>query len=266
MIKEPYDQVKRDLATGKAAPSFASRLIELGHSDEISEKTKMWVSGTMYSAGSDTTQTAVVRFILAMALHPDVQQKAQEELDRVVGPSRLPNLSDKENLPYIECVFKEVFRWNLMTPFAVPHSSTADDEYEGYHIPKGAIIIPNSWALSNDPEMYPRADEFRPERFMPTGDPTAVVPMDPRNYVFGFGRRICPGMHFAETVVWSTMVALLATTTIRKPLDAEGKEYAPPAAFTGELLSQAKTFECRVEVRSPTAFAMAAEEATASSA
>jgi len=266
MISEPYEKVKKDLAVGKSTPSFASRLIELEKSQDVSETTKKWVAGMMYAAGSDTTQTAAIRFILAMALHPDVQQKAQEELDRVVGSSRLPNLSDKDNLPYIECIFKEVLRWNIMTPLAAPHSATSDDEYEGYHIPKGAIIIPNCWALSNDPEMYPKAEDFQPERFMPSGDPTSVVPMDPRNYIFGFGRRICPGMHFAETVVWSTMVALLATTTIRKPLDEEGKECEPHAAFTGGLLSQPEAFECRVEIRSPTAFAMANEEAIASSA
>ena len=47
---------------------------------------------------------------------------------------------------------------------------------------------------------------------------------------------VCPGMHFAEIVVWSTIVSILATTTIRRPLDKNGKEYAPPAEFTGALL------------------------------
>ena len=55
-------------------------------------------------------------FILAMTLYPEVQIKAQEEIDRVVGQDRLPDLSDRENLPYIEGVFMETLRWKPVVP------------------------------------------------------------------------------------------------------------------------------------------------------
>jgi cytochrome P450 len=56
-------------------------------------------------------------FFLAMTLYPDIMKKAQAELDAVVGPYRLPTFADGENLPYLDAVLKEVFRWAPVTPF-----------------------------------------------------------------------------------------------------------------------------------------------------
>ena len=80
-----------------------------------------------------------------MSLYPDVQKKAQVELDAVVGPNRLPDFGDYESLPCCRAIVLEAMRWLPVTPFAIPHKSTQDDEYNGYLIPKGTSIIPNSW-------------------------------------------------------------------------------------------------------------------------
>lgn len=86
-------------------------------------------------------------FFLAMMLYPEVQRKAREEIDRVVGDGRLPNVKDRDSLPYVEAVLKEVFRWHPIAPMGLPHEITEDDIYQGYLIPKGAIIIPNIWCV-----------------------------------------------------------------------------------------------------------------------
>ena len=97
-----------------------------------------------------------------MALHPEVQKKAQAEIDAVVGTSRLPKFEDRPSLPYINAVVKELMRWHLVTPIggpffyynvttiltcseAFPHMATNDDEYDGYYIPKGTLVIGNAW-------------------------------------------------------------------------------------------------------------------------
>jgi len=80
-----------------------------------------------------------------MLLNPEAQTKAQDELDRVVGPNRLPDFSDQQDLPYIRAVCKEVLRWQPATPLGVPHRTTEDDEYRGMRIPKGATVIANQW-------------------------------------------------------------------------------------------------------------------------
>ena len=55
-------------------------------------------------------------FYLAMMTHPEVQRKAQAEIDRVIGNDRFPTLADQPDLPYIDALTKEVLRWNPVTP------------------------------------------------------------------------------------------------------------------------------------------------------
>ena len=80
-----------------------------------------------------------------MSLYPDVQAKAQTELDRFVGPNRLPTFNDYDNLIYIRAVVLETLRWLPVAPLGLPHSTTRDDEYKGMRIPSGTIIFPVSF-------------------------------------------------------------------------------------------------------------------------
>lgn len=80
-----------------------------------------------------------------MLKHPEAQAKAQLELDSVLGFGQLPSFGDEASLPYISAIVNECLRWEVPTPIAIPHQSTKDDEYRGYHIPAGTIVIPNSW-------------------------------------------------------------------------------------------------------------------------
>ena len=79
--------------------------------------------------------------MIAMSLYPEVQRKAQEELDHVVGPDRLPEFSDYNDLVYIHAITLEAMRWMVVFPLGVSHSVTEDDNYMGYSIPKGTTII-----------------------------------------------------------------------------------------------------------------------------
>ena len=86
-----------------------------------------------------------------MALHPHIQKRAQAEVDHVLGsgtspaPERLPTPADQERLPYVEALCKEVLRWQPATPLGMPHIASADDVLDGKWIPKGAMVIANSW-------------------------------------------------------------------------------------------------------------------------
>ena len=84
-------------------------------------------------------------FFIAMALNPDIQRKAQAELDAVIGPDRLPDHNDRASLPYIDAIAKESLRWQNVLPFSLPHLSTEDIEYNGYFIPAGTTFIANTW-------------------------------------------------------------------------------------------------------------------------
>ncbi|CAE6492835.1 unnamed protein product [Rhizoctonia solani] len=133
-----------------------------------------------YVAGITPIVSSIRVFIMAMAMYPGIQAKAQAEIDGTIG-SRLPRISDWDSLSYVRCVMKEVLRWKLTLPLAVPHTCTQDDMYKGYYIPKGAIVIGNSWAISNNPAVYPDPDRFDPDRFLDPAVPDAPA--------FGYGRR-----------------------------------------------------------------------------
>jgi cytochrome P450 len=94
------------------------------------------------------TFAVLLNFVLHMIQHPEVQVKAQEELDRVIGRSRLPDFEEREGLPYLGAVYKETLRLHAVAPLGLPHSTSADDIYKGMHIPKGSIIFANIWCVS----------------------------------------------------------------------------------------------------------------------
>jgi len=80
-----------------------------------------------------------------MALNTHIARKAQEELDRVVGNERLPELSDQEILPYTSALMKELLQWACPLPFGIPKRVMEDDTYQDFFIPAGANVIKNVW-------------------------------------------------------------------------------------------------------------------------
>ena len=159
---------------------------------------------------------------MLMAVNPDIQKKAQKEIDRLLGGERLPTLSDEEDLPYISALIKEIYRWHAPLPISIPKLLKEDDVYKGYHLPKGAIVVENLWAIFHDPIVFPEPHIFNPERFLKDGKLDQSV-KDPEDRVFGSSRRICPGRHFASRAVFLRVATTLATFDIEPGMDDKGE-------------------------------------------
>ncbi|PYH45575.1 cytochrome P450 [Aspergillus saccharolyticus JOP 1030-1] len=202
-----------------------------------------WSAATLYSAGADTTVSTTTTFFLAMALYPDVQRKAQEEIDRVIGPGRLPVDADRANLPYIEAIVKEALRWHPVGPMGIPHRSMEDDLCEGYLIPKGSILLPNIWAFCHDPTEYKDPMSFNPDRFL-----GPAPERDPHSLAFGFGRRVCPGRTLADANIFLTVAQTLASCRIEKAI-RNGQEVEVRAEFLPGTISHPAPFEVHVTPR-----------------
>ena len=86
------------------------------------------------------TASSILTFILAMTLYPEVQRKAQAELESVVGMNKLPTFEHKNDLPYIWCILLETLRWQPTTPTGVPHLTTEEIRYDGFRIPSGTFL------------------------------------------------------------------------------------------------------------------------------
>ncbi|KAG6327409.1 hypothetical protein ID866_11680, partial [Astraeus odoratus] len=247
----PYEFVKDQMVAGIASKSYTSDLLE-GHISDLSKEEAdiiRWSANSLFGGGSDATVSAMYSLFLAMTLYPNVQKVAQAEIDAVVGFDRLPSFSDRDSLPYTEALVKEVLRWHVAGPLGFAHCASADDIHRGYYIPKGSLVIPNVWFMLHDPSTYTYPMEFLPERFLaregkqPENDPRAC---------FGFGRRVCPGVHLAEASLWFMAVTTLAVFDISK-IVVDGVEITPQVDPSSQMISHPKPFKCCIKPRSPQA-------------
>ncbi|KAK0462940.1 cytochrome P450 [Desarmillaria tabescens] len=222
--------------SGTSNYSIASKCIDEmeENAERSSEKEEILrnVLASSYAAGSDTTVSALSTFLLAMTQNPDIQRKAQEAIDDAIGCDRLPEFSDYNTIPYINALLKEVLQWKLVTPLAVPHRVSQDDEYQGYHIPKDSIVVGNAWAMVNDVSVYgENPNVFNPNRFLKDGKINADIPHP--SEAFGFGRQICPGQEMAEASIWMSIASILAVFNVTKAVDDKGDVIEP----SGKALS-----------------------------
>ncbi|EPQ52933.1 CyP450 monooxygenase [Gloeophyllum trabeum ATCC 11539] len=226
LINKPFGDVKQSLIEGTASPSLVEHMLQ-GEESRQDEDIIKATAGVLYLGGADTTLSAFYSFMLAMVLFPDVMAKAQAEIDLVTEGQRLPEFSDKAALQYCLCLVLEVFRWVPAVPLAVPHQSNEVDQYRGYVIPKGSIVFVNVWSILHDEKLYPDPSQFNPDRYMPGTEKTPQL--DPREVAFGFGRRSCPGMNFAEDHLWIVFVTILSVFDIRRTKDKQGTENPLPS-------------------------------------
>ncbi|GJE96483.1 cytochrome P450 [Phanerochaete sordida] len=262
MYDEPYRMFKTALHEGTAEPCFTSVLLAAAEGDKWDDldESVVSVTGTTYGAGEDTTKTSLSAFVLALTLFPEAQVAAQQELDRVLSRKRLPTIEDQAALPQVTAVVLELLRWHCVVPLGISHLTTADDEYGGYFIPAGSVVIGNSWAMLHDPSAFPDPERFDPSRFLATdgslrSDAPSVTP------AFGFGRRICPGRHFARDFLWLAIANILAVFSIRRAIDEDGKEVETRAEFSSRVFRSPLPFKCHIAPRFPEAEGLISEAA-----
>ncbi|EJF63527.1 cytochrome P450 [Dichomitus squalens LYAD-421 SS1] len=242
MVDIPFAQAKAAMKRCDPTPSIVGTILgNLAHLEDSAateeEHLARNVAAISYAGGADTTISTFQTFFLAMSLHSEVVEKAQTELMTVVGPKRLPDHSDRSDLPYVNAIVKECLRWQNAVPLCIPHAVLEDDEYDGYFIPAGTVVFPNSWqvAILHDPEMYPQPERFIPERFLKEGKLDPDI-RDPATVAFGFGRRICPGRYFAEAALFIQIARVLHVFDIGRPLDKHGEViYIEPKMKDGIL-------------------------------
>jgi cytochrome P450 len=166
--------------------------------------------------------------MLAMIAFPEVQRRAQAEIDAVVGRDRLPSFSDAPHLPYVYATMKEVLRWRPTIALGLPHVTTKEDWYEGMYIPKGTMCIANLWQCNRDRAVFGEdADEFRPERHLDEHGklvPGSVETYQAGHVSFGFGRRNCIGKELAKESIFMSTARMLWAAELARPQDKSGKE------------------------------------------
>ncbi|KAI0932004.1 hypothetical protein AcV5_004645 [Taiwanofungus camphoratus] len=264
MLNEPFEMVRQRVTSGTAVPCFTATELESylqSRHDPDHEQLIKDVAATTYAAGADTTVSAVLSFFLAATVYPEVLKKAQAEIDRVVGPDRLPNFADRGSLPYLDWIVWECLRWNPVTPLGIAHKVIENDVYEGRFIPKGTTVLPNVWAILHDETAYPEPFKFYPERYAdPKGNTELGINEVPWP-AFGFGRRVCPGRWLAIDSIWIAVASVAAVFNISKALDEKGRPIEPDVQYTSTMLSRPNPFKCRIVPRSQAAAALIGQTA-----
>ncbi|KZT20540.1 cytochrome P450 [Neolentinus lepideus HHB14362 ss-1] len=255
LFHEPFEAFKNG-TDGANIDSIAEKMLQDIPPDQSYQQrecaTKS-VCATAYAAGFDTSMISSHFFLLAMAMHPEVQQRAHEEIDAVVGQTRLPDFTDRGSLPYVNAIVKEVLRWQPVLPLSIPHASTEDDIFRGYFIPKGSLVIGNTWSVMHDPIHYPDPEQFKPERFLTDDGKLDPNVQDPMLAAFGYGRRICPGRYFAENALYLIISCMLMSFDVTPPVSENGTPIKLEPVIASGIIVHPVPFECVVKPRSEAA-------------
>ncbi|KAK0436559.1 cytochrome P450 [Armillaria borealis] len=239
-VEKPYEYVKQEMAAGTARHSLTSSQLE-GEVTAEEEYNVKWLASALYAGGADTTVASIYAFFKAMLLYPDIQAKAQAEIDAVIGGDRLPRFDDRERLPYVNALALEVSRWHTVGPLGLPHCVTEDDVQSGYFVPKGSLVYANIWKMLHDPAVYDQPFEFKPERFIRTEGKEPEL--DPHKLAFGFGRRVCPGRALADTSIFISCAMALSIFDISK-YSEDGVASEPDTEHTAGTIRQEISLLC----------------------
>ncbi|GMN54837.1 hypothetical protein TIFTF001_023962 [Ficus carica] len=167
----------------------------------------------VFVAGTDTSSISVEWALAELINHPNIMNKAMEEIDSVVGKSRLVEETDIPNLPYIQAIVKETLRLHPPGPILFREASEKCT-INGYDIAEKTRLFINVWAINRDPEHWPENPlEFKPERFLgEEGSGKSQLDVRGQNFhllPFGSGRRGCPGTSLGLQVVQTSLAAMI---------------------------------------------------------
>uniref|UniRef100_A0A8H7XNR4 Cytochrome P450 n=1 Tax=Psilocybe cubensis TaxID=181762 RepID=A0A8H7XNR4_PSICU len=206
-----FEHTLREVNAGNKKGTIIEAIVKNQEELGLTQDAIAYIGGMLLDAGSETSATTIQSLILSLLKFPACLKKAQEEIDELIGDSRLPISTDIDELPYVQAVIKEGHRLRPAVPCGIPHAALNDCHYRGYTIPKGSPILINIWGILHDPgescivflvigilrigshtagadrsltkvlkcrsapavsELFDRPDEFRPERYLETPDGT----------------------------------------------------------------------------------------------
>lgn len=169
----------------------------------------------IFFGGFESSRFTLTWGLLYLADHPEVQNRAQAEIDNVVGRGRLPTLKDRDDLPYTQAVLYEIMRAATVVSLGVAHAAGVDSTICGYDIPQNTTILINHWALHNDPKHWDQPEVFNPERFL---TPDGKLAPTPQSWLpFSVGRRACLGESAAKQELLLIISVILHQFTLRLP-------------------------------------------------
>ncbi|KAG0781276.1 hypothetical protein G6F17_008731 [Rhizopus arrhizus] len=180
--------------------------------------------------GSDPITVALYWTLAILSQQPQVQENLIKELDAWKARNSVDAVphfyQDIDQFPYMLCVQKEVQRFRPGNNFGIPRMTTDDVTVQGYFVPKGSMLLSSMWTMHQNKAFYGDPEHFRPERYMDglkKISAAANARIEERDHFgFGWGRRICPGIHLSEIQFFNFYVRFFSKFTVVPDLDSEG--------------------------------------------
>ncbi|KAI1167833.1 putative cytochrome P450 oxidoreductase [Nemania serpens] len=256
-----YDDVLNDVLKRREtrnAGSFLDAVLDQQEKFQLPVDQLRFIGGVLMEGGSDTSSSLILAIVQGLILNPEVQDRAHREIAAVVGEDRSPQWSDMDRLPYINMIVKEGHRWRPILPLCFPHALGQDDWVDGKYLPKGTIVILNTWGMHMDEQVWPDAEKFNPDRYQ--NHPLLATEYIARgdwekrdHYGYGVGRRVCPGMHLAERNMLLSIAKLIWAFKFEAQTGPNGTRVVvdsdPVTGYHAGFLYCPKDYGCRPVVR-----------------
>jgi len=166
----------------------------------------------LFFAGTDTTRMTLSWIWHFLAAYPEVQKKAQNEVDEVLGHDGEVTADSRDRLPYVDAVLHEVMRISTVAPLGLSHKTRTDIKLGGYDIPAGTTLMANTWSIHLDSQYWSDPEAFLPERWL---DESGNYQYQQNGFVpFSMGRRSCVGESFVKVELHMLITLMLQKFTI----------------------------------------------------
>lgn len=159
----------------------------------------------LFLAGTETTSTTLQWALVYLIKWPHIQEKVQEEIDRVIGQSRQPNMADRLSMPYTDAVLHEIQRMGNIVPLNGLRMAAKDTTLGGYFIPKGTSLMPSLTSVLFDKSEWETPDKFNPGHFL---DANGKFVRREAFMPFSAGKRVCLGESLAKMELFLFFVSL----------------------------------------------------------
>ncbi|XP_010636845.1 cytochrome P450 2E1 isoform X2 [Fukomys damarensis] len=186
----------------------------------------------LFFAGTETTSTTLRYGLLILMKYPEIEEKLHEEIDRVIGPTRIPAVKDRLEMLYMDAVVHETQRFINLVPSNLPHEATRDTVFQGYLIPKGTIVIPTLDSLLYDDQEFPEPEQFKPEHFL---NENGKFKYSDYFKAFSAGKRVCVGEGLARMELFLLLTAILQHFNLKSLVEPKDIDLKPIAIGFGTI-------------------------------
>ncbi|KAL8780322.1 MAG: hypothetical protein Q9213_006520 [Squamulea squamosa] len=250
-------QIEQRVKDGSATESIYKHFL-LNRADyAVTDEESVHTFQAMIDGGTRSPHNNLLMFLVLMMEHPEWQRKLQQEVDRVCGDDRMPTYKDIPNLPTVRAIVKEGVRYrSIVAEMGISHCLQTDDVFNGYFFEKGTVFHATFASILTDKTMYPDGALFNPARWLDPAYPTYKEPLSVypncHNFAaFGYGRRACPGVEFAERSLVILIAKLGWAVNIRWPHDSDGNEARETIEYEPVPAPRPMKFGCHIEARNP---------------